>query len=156
MLKTRSNNKKRISLCVVVFIVLFALSAEAAQYLTVAKDGVNVRRGPSTNDEIVMELFEGWPLRVVSKKGDWYEIIDYENDKGWIYSSLVRKNNTVIVNVKKTGNMRSGPSTKDPVIAEVERGVVLERLEKKNGWVKVKHSQGTVGWIHGPLLWPKG
>lgn len=148
--------KNRLVLCIVVFMLFFALSAQAAQYLTVAKDGVNVRRGPSTNEEIVMELFEGWPLKVTQKKGDWYQVVDYENDKGWIYKTLVKSNNSVIVNVKKTGNMRSGPSKTSPVIAEVERGVVLERLStNKSGWVKVKHSQGTVGYIFKSLLWPQ-
>lgn len=148
--------KNRLALCVVVFMFFFALSAQAAQYLTVAKDGVNVRRGPSTNDDVVMELFEGWPLEVTRKKGDWYEIVDYENDKGWIYKTLVKSNSSVIVNVKKTGNMRSAPSKTSPVIAEVERGVVLERIStNKNGWVKVKHSQGTVGYIYKTLLWPQ-
>jgi len=137
------------------FCLFYALTCQAAEFLTVSKDNVNVRKGPGTQHPVVMELFEGWPLKVLSKKGDWYEIVDYENDKGWIHSSLVRKNDTVIVNVNKTGNMRSGPGKNNPVIAEVERGVVLTRVSSKDKWVKVKHSQGTVGWIYQTLLWPQ-
>lgn len=148
--------KNRLALCIIAFMLLFAASTQAAQYLSVAKDGVNVRRGPSTNDEVVMELFAGWPLEVTRKKGDWYEVVDYEKDKGWIYKTLVKSNNSVIVNVKKTGNMRSAPGKNSPVIAEVERGVVLEKLGvNKNGWVKVKHSAGLVGYIYKTLLWPQ-
>ena len=72
-----------------------------------------------------MELFTGWPVKVLSTKGNWYQIVDYEDDKGWIFHTLVKKNDTVIVNVQKTGNMRSGPGKNNAVIAEVERGVVL-------------------------------
>ncbi len=137
------------------FCLFYALTCQAAEFLTVSKDNVNVRKGPGTQNPVVMELFEGWPVKVLSQKGEWYEIVDYENDKGWIHSSLVRENDTVIVNVNKTGNMRSGPGKKNPVVAEVERGVVLTKLASKDKWIKVKHSQGTVGWIYQTLLWPQ-
>ncbi|HID01904.1 MAG TPA: hypothetical protein EYP18_01640, partial [Desulfobacterales bacterium] len=28
------------------------------------------------------------------------------------------------------------------------------KVSTQGKWVKVKHSQGTVGWIYRPLLWP--
>lgn len=146
---------KRLALIILASLVLCAGTIQAAEYVTVNKDGVNIRKGPGTSEEIVMELFADWPLKIVSKKGDWYQIVDYENDGGWIFSKLVRKNNTVIVNVNKVGNMRSGPSKNEPIIAEVERGVVLERIERRGSWTKVKHHQGTIGWIYTSLLWPK-
>jgi len=66
----------------------------------------------------------------------------------------VGKGTTVIVNSKNKINMRSGPSTKKRVVAEVYRGVVLTKLATKGKWVKVKHANGVVGWIYKPLLWP--
>jgi len=101
-----------------------------------------------------MELFQGYPLKIVKKQGDWYRVSDFENDSGWIHKSIVKKCNTVIVKAKKSVNMRSGPSTGDSVVADVERGVVLTRLSRKGKWTKVKHSSGTVGWIYNQLLWP--
>lgn len=155
MHKNNSNNKLSLISCLTVAVFLsLVFTCQAAQFLTVSKDNVNVRKGPSTQNPVVMELFEGWPLKVMSQKGEWYEIVDYENDKGWIHSTLVRKNDTVIVNVNKTGNMRSGPGKNNSVVAEVERGVVLKKLGSEGKWVKVKHSQGTVGWIYQTLLWP--
>lgn len=152
----KNNTSKSVSVLVLTlsFCLFFALSCQAAQLLTVAKDGINVRKGPKTEEPVVMELFEGWPLKVVSQQGDWYEIVDYEGDKGWVHSSLVRPNDTIIVNVKKSGNMRSAPDSKAAVVAEVERGVVLIKGEKKGPWIKVKHSQGTEGWIHDSIVWP--
>jgi len=101
-----------------------------------------------------MELFEGYPLKVTDKKGDWLKITDFENDNGWIFSALVVSGNTVIVNGKKSVNMRSKPNTKASIVASVDRGVVLTKVSAQGKWVKVKHSQGTVGWIYRPLLWP--
>lgn len=152
----KNNTTKRNSVLVLTlsFCLFFALSCQAAQLLTVAKDGINVRKGPNTEEPVVMELFEGWPLKVVTQQGDWYEIVDYEGDKGWVHTSLVRPNDTVIVNVKKSGNMRLAPEKNSAVVAEVERGVVLTKIETKGHWVKVKHSQGTEGWIYDTIIWP--
>lgn len=126
----------------------------AAEYVSVAKDDVNVRTEPTTNSPVYMELFQGYPLKVEEKKGDWYKISDFEKDSGWIYAPLVSNKKTVIVTAGKSANMRSGPSTSDKVVANVERGVVLEVVSRKGNWVKVHHSGEVEGWIYAPLLWP--
>lgn len=148
--------KKQLTKLVVVGCVSLFMSTStfAANYLTVSTDNANVRQGSSTSSPVVMELFRGYPLKVLKKEGDWYKVSDYENDKGWIHNSIVKPCNTTIVNAKTNLNMRSGPSTKNAVVANVERGVVLTKLSTKDKWTQVKHSGGTVGWIYSPLLWP--
>ncbi|PIE79090.1 MAG: hypothetical protein CSA11_12380, partial [Chloroflexi bacterium] len=126
----------------------------AAEYISVDVDNANVRKTPSLNAPVVMELFRGYPLRVLKTEGDWYNVVDFEGDKGWIFKKITNSRQTVIVNAKNALNMRSEPSTKSKIIASVERGVVLEMLEKKGSWTKVRHSGGTVGWIYSSLLWP--
>jgi SH3-like domain-containing protein len=133
---------------------MLASPAFSAEYVSVVKDGVNVRTAPSTDAPVLMELFQGYPLMVQGKEGDWLKVTDYENDTGYIHSSLVSKGNSVIVNAKKSANMRSEPNATAPVVADVERGVVLTKVSSQDNWVKVKHSGGTVGWIFQPLLWP--
>lgn len=130
------------------------LLSVAAQNVSVKKDNVNVRTGPGTNFPVYMELFKGYPLKVLQTKGDWMQVSDFENDKGWIFSKLVTPGKTVIVNGKNSINMRTEPSTTATVVASVDRGVILTKLSTKDKWTKVKHSQGTIGWIYSPLLWP--
>ena len=128
--------------------------ASAADYVSVKGDNVNVRSGPGTNYQVTLELFAGYPLKVTTRQGDWLKVVDFENDSGWIHSSLVQSGNTVIVNGNKSVNMRAEPSTKSTVIATVDRGVVLTKLESQGKWLKLKHSSGLIGWIYKPLLWP--
>ncbi len=135
--------------------LLASTSAFAADYLSITTDNANVRTGPGTNYPASMELFEGYPLKIDKKEGEWYKITDFENDSGWVHESIVRKDDTVIVNAGSSVNMRSGPSTKDSIIADVERGVVLTRISEEGKWTKVQHSSGTTGWIYSSLLWPK-
>jgi len=135
-------------------IVLLSASTLNAETVSVLKDGANVRTGPSTNDQIAMELFQGYPLMVVEKKGDWIKVSDFENDTGWINKTMVGAGNTVIVNAQKTINMRAEPATSAAIVANIERGVVLTKISTKGDWVKVKHAKGTEGWISKTLLWP--
>lgn len=141
---------------IIVFASCFFLasSAAAANYVSITKDNVNIRTGPSTSNPVYMELFKGYPLKVASKKGEWFKVTDFEGDSGWVHSSLTKSGNTVIVNAKKSVNMRSSASTKASIIANVERGVVLTKLSREGNWTKVRHGGGTVGWIYNQLLWP--
>ena len=134
--------------------LITASSAFAANYLSVTVDNANVRTGPGTNYPASMELFKGYPLKIEKKQGEWYKISDFEKDTGWVHNSIVKKANSVIVNAKKNINMRSGPSTKSSIVADVERGVVLTRISEEGKWTKVRHSSGTTGWVYSPLLWP--
>ncbi|WP_163336706.1 SH3 domain-containing protein [Desulfopila sp. IMCC35008] len=134
--------------------VYMAVPAYAAEYVSVNKDNVNVRTGPSTKNPVYMELFAGYPLKVTQRSGEWAKISDFEGDSGWIHNSLIGKNDTVIINAKESVNMRSGPSTTSPVVADVERGVIMKKIGEKGKWLQVRHSGGTVGWIYKPLLWP--
>lgn len=135
-------------------LILSVSMASAASYVSVNGDNINVRTGPGTDNQVSMELFEGYPLQVIGSNGDWLQVVDYEQDKGWIHKSLVVDGNTVIVNGTKSVNMRAEPSTASSIIANVDRGVVLTKLESQGKWLKLKHSSGLIGWIYKPLLWP--
>ncbi len=139
-------------LTLTLFLASFSLCL--ANHVSVKGDNVNVRTGPSKKKPVYMELSKGYPLVIVDRKGDWVKVSDYEGDAGWIHSSLVEKGKTLIVKALNKINMRSGPSTRNKVIAEVYRGVVVTKVGRKGRWIKVKHDEGTVGWIYKPLLWP--
>ena len=135
------------------FILSFAAAGLAAEYVSVKKDGVNIRSGPSTKNNVIWQVFKSFPLEVLKREGRWAYVVDFEGDKGWIYETLVTSKKTVIVNVE-TANMRAGSSTDDPVIATVKKGVVFEPLEMNGDWMKVRYKNELTGWMHNSLLWP--
>ncbi|MEN8141996.1 MAG: SH3 domain-containing protein [Thermodesulfobacteriota bacterium] len=141
-----------LTLCILFFMVS---ASHAAEYVSVKKDGVNVRSGPSTSNEIRWEIFKDFPLEILKRDGDWANCKDYEGDSGWVHKDLLSKNKTVIVKKKKI-NLRNTPSTgqKSKIIAIVKYGVVFDVLDKKGDWLKVKHADGTKGWIYNTLIWP--
>lgn len=130
-------------------------STFAADFVSVKKDGVNIRSGPGTENPVVMEVFRGFPLQVQETKGKWLHVTDYEQDGGWVSKDMIDNTQTVIVVSKSSANMRQEPNAKSAKIADVEPGVVLQLIDKKGDWRHVKHSGGTSGWLHQDLVWPK-
>lgn len=152
MTRTRSR-LSLFPLLITAALFLFASTAIADEYVSVAKDGVNIRSGPDTTNEILWTVFKGFPLQVTSTQGNWSQIVDFEGDKGWIASSLLSKQKTLIVKVE-TANLRVGAGTDYEIVASVKQGVVFKPLTTEGDWVKVQHTDGTTGWIASRLLWP--
>lgn len=125
----------------------------AAEYVSVKNDGINIRSGPNTDQEVLWEVFKDFPLKVIQRKAKWAQVVDFEGDKGWVYAPLLSKQKTVIVKVK-TANMRVGPGKNYEIVATVKYGVVFKPTDREGQWVKVVHDDGTSGWIYGTLLWP--
>ena len=139
------------------FSLLVSFVLANAEMLSVSSDSVNLRSGPGTNFQIKWEYGKGFPLQVISKKGDWIEVEDFENDKGWIYKPLLSAEGHMIVKVNRNKNkkinIRSGPGTKYKIVGKAYYGVVFQTLEQRDGWAKVQHETGLVGWIKRTLLW---
>lgn len=134
------------------FFLMSVVIASSDEYVSVTKDGVNLRSGPDTKYSVLFELPKGYPLKVVSKKGQWLKVSDFENDQGWIFSPLVSNNSYVIVTVRE-GNVRSGAGVNNDKVGEVVREVILKKVGKQGDWIKIEHPKLN-GWIHRKLIWP--
>lgn len=143
-----------------VFLFLLALlgagSAHAAM-LSISGDNINLRSGPGSKYRILWELSRGYPLEILKRDGDWYRVRDFEGTVGWVHREAVGDTPYMIVKTnrktRKPINLRSGPGESNEIVAKARYGVVLQTLEQKNGWVKVRHEQGVTGWVRRDLLW---
>jgi SH3-like domain-containing protein len=124
----------------------------AAEMVSIRNDQVNMRAGPSTSSKALWELKKGYPLRVLSRKGNWVRVQDFENDRGWIYAKLTGKTPYHIVK-SRTANIRSGPGTKFKVIGQASNGDLLRTRSKRSTWVQVQAEDGVKGWVSRSLLW---
>jgi SH3-like domain-containing protein len=144
---------KIVAVHLTVVLVFLAELCFAGEFASVIKDGVNIRSGPSTKNEVLWEVFKDFPVEIIQHQGDWVQVRDFEDDKGWVYSSLLANTKTMIVKVE-TANMRSGPSTEDKIIATVKKGVVFTPLEQQGNWIKVRYKNDITGWMYNTLLFP--
>lgn len=124
----------------------------AAEYLSVAGEGVTLRSGPGLNFDALFRLPSGYPLRVLDRKEEWILVQDYEGDRGWILNSFVGDRSTVIVRVREA-KIREAPGRSAAELGTAGREVIFRKTGTQGDWVRVSHSK-VDGWVHKSLVWP--
>jgi SH3-like domain-containing protein len=150
--------KRRRPFFFIVFsLLLLARIAAAAEMASIAGEDINMRSGPGAEHEVVWTIGSGFPVEIVSSKGEWLQVKDFEGSTGWVHKKTTQKTPHMIVKANKGTdqqiNVRSEPNTQGAIVAKANYGVVFKTLEKKDGWVRVEHGQGVSGWVDGRLLW---
>lgn len=141
------------SLALAASLFAFAIPvAHAIEMVSVNRPVINMRAGPGTNHEATWRLNRGYPLIVTSRKGGWLQVRDFEDDTGWVLGSLTAKKPHFVVKGQDV-NMRSGPGTRYRVVGKAQYGEVMQTLERRSGWAKVRSTDGLTGWISRKLLW---
>jgi SH3-like domain-containing protein len=113
---------------------------------------VKVRSGPAGDDVALFSLQSGYPLRVLDKKGNRVQVKDYEGDSGWAHEKYLSIKNYVIAK-EKTINLREGPGAQYPKRFVADKGAAFEVIEEKNGWLRLKYSDGDEGWCSAKIVW---
>ena len=139
-------------------IILFTLNIynssanENTKFLSLKKNKVNVRQGPSFDYPIKFIYKKKYlPVKVVDRSDSWRKVMDYKNNLGWIHISQLSKIKSVI-NIKKNGILYKKPTIYSKPIAKIENGRLFLIKKCKNIWCKVK-SENYVGWVNKSNLW---
>ena len=141
-------------------VILFTLNIfntsadEKLNFLSLKKNKVNVRQGPSFNYPIKFIYKKKYlPLIIVDKSDSWRKIKDYDNNLGWIHISQLSKIKSVI-NIKNNAILYKKPTIYSKPIAKIESGRLFVIKKRRNNWCKVK-SETYIGWVNKSNLWGK-
>ena len=134
------------------FLVLLITSSLAQEtFLSLKKNKVNVRYGPSF-DSYIKYVYKkiNLPIKQIDKKENFRRIIDLKNNSGWIHISQLKKINSVISTNDKI--LFKKPSSFAKPIAQIKKGrlLILQKCEKN--WCKIK-SNNFEGWIKNDNIW---
>ena len=78
------------------FFPLYAASEET--FLSLKKNKVNVRYGPSFDSPIKFVYKKiNLPIKQIDKKENFRRIVDLKNNSGWIHISQLKKTNYIIL-----------------------------------------------------------
>ncbi|TFY97009.1 peptide-binding protein [Ramlibacter rhizophilus] len=137
--------------------MMFALLAPASaqQFVSIKGEGVNLRAAPNLRSEVLWELGSGYPLKVLARRGSWVQVVDFENDRGWVSRRLTSSRPHSIVKAPRA-NVRSGPGTKYRVLRQAQYGEVFRVVERTASWIRVRGEDARTGWIARGLLWGVG
>ena len=120
-------------------------------FLSLKKDKVNVRYGPSFESPIKFVYKKiNLPIKQIDKKENWRRIIDFKNNSGWIHWSQLKKINSIIPLEDKI--LFKKPSNFSKPLAKIKRGRVLVLEKCDDMWCKVS-SENFKGWIKTKNIW---
>ena len=142
---------KKFSLLLVIYFFLPFNVFSQETFLSLKKNKVNVRYGPSFESPIKyvykkMHL----PIKQIDKEENWRRIIDFKNNGGWIHSSQLKKINSIIPLEDKI--LFQKPSKFSKPLAKIKRGKVLVLQKCSSDWCKIK-SENFKGWIKTNNVW---
>ena len=143
------NLKKILFISLILSITTISYAEEI--FLSLKKDKVNVRYGPSF-DSPVKYVYKkiNLPIKQIDKKENWRRIIDAKNNSGWIHWSQLKNINSIIPLEDKI--LFNEPSKFSKPLAKIKKGRVLV-LQKCDGiWCKIK-TEDFKGWIKIDNIW---
>ena len=122
-------------------------------FLSLKKDKVNVRYGPSLESPIKYVYKKiNLPIKQIDKKENFRRIIDVKNNSGWIHISQLKQINSIIPLNDKI--LYQEPSNFSKPLAKIEKGRILIVKECNENWCQIKTSKFK-GWIKNTDIWGK-
>ena len=77
---------------ILIFILLISISSANEIFVSLKKNKVNVRYGPSFDSDVKYVYKKiNLPLKQIDKKENFRRIIDLKNNGGWIHISQLKK-----------------------------------------------------------------
>ncbi|MBA3696061.1 MAG: hypothetical protein H0W85_04735 [Methylotenera sp.] len=128
-------------------LALMPMMAQALEYRSVAVPKAVLYDAPSTAAKKILLLSQYYPVEVIVNLGDWLKVRDAKGSISWVESKqLIDKRMVIVI---ANAEIRKDADALSSVIANAEKNVVLEVLDTNpsNGWLKVKHRDGAIGYI---------
>ena len=136
-------------LCLIILNIQSVAATE--KFLSLKKNKVNVRYGPSFDSKIKYIYMKiDLPVKQIDKKENFRRIVDLKNNSGWIHVSQLKKSNSVIILENKILFKKS--SNFSFPVARIEKGRLLIIKKCENNWCKVTTDNYT-GWIKAKNIW---
>ena len=154
----KKRNKHYYTFLTLLFSILFfipeSFANESINFLSLKKNEVNLRQGPSFEYPIKLVYKKKYlPVIIIDKSETWRQIKDFENNLGWIHISQLSKRKSGI-NTKNNIVVYKKPTFYSQPIVKLELGRLVLIEKCKLDWCKIK-TGGYVGWILKNSLWGK-
>ena len=137
------------------FLFSFPVFSEitSIEWLSLKYDKTYLRSGPSRQNKVLWTYKKkGLPIKVIRKKGDWYEVEMPERITGWISSTQISFKRRVLVISDELIDIRRKEKKTSKVIAKVGKNVVGELIGCQKTICKIDYYK-IEGFIEKEFLW---
>ncbi|HYL17444.1 MAG TPA: SH3 domain-containing protein [Burkholderiales bacterium] len=142
----------RRAICMLAFALLGATAAHALDYRSVAVPAAVLYDAPSAKGHKLFVLNQGYPVEVLVALDAWLKVRDASGELAWIEAKNLSMQRMVMVKVPKA-DVRQSPDESAPVLFQAEQDLLLEVIDTADNWARVKHRDGTTGYIRITQVW---
>ena len=136
---------------ILIFILSISISSANEIFVSLKKNKVNVRYGPSFDSDVKYVYKKiNLPLKQIDKKENFRRIIDLKNNSGWIHISQLKKNNSVIATKNKI--LFKNPTSFAKPIALIKEGRLLILKKCEQEWCQITSGKFQ-GWVKTDNIW---
>lgn len=126
--------------------------AQAIEFRSVIVEKAILYDAPSPAGGKAFILGKGYPVEVIVNLGEWIKVRDHFGALNWVKSKDLSLQRTAIVTGKV--DMKQSPNATGAILATLEKNVLVSLVSTtSNGWIKVKHASGLLGYVPANQLW---
>ncbi len=128
-------------------------TALALDYRSVEVPVAILYDSPSQKGKKLYLIRSQTPVEVFMRLEGWAKVRDAEGTLAWIDSRQLSERRTLVVTAPRA-ELRQSDKPDAPVVGELEKWVVVDFLEPAApGWAKVRHRDGTTGYVRSTQVW---
>jgi len=122
----------------------------AAEREVVKAEKLNVRKGPSIEEQRVGSLDRGMVVEILETNNGWNKIKLTDGNEGWVSGDYTDKENGTVTASKL--NVRKGPATEHEKLDVLDKNTEVKLLEEKDNWYRIRLDDKKEGWICGDYV----
>lgn len=133
-------------------LALAAVQAGASDFRSLAEPAI-LYDAPSKQGKPLFVIQRYTPVEMVVNIDRWVKVRDPAGSLLWLERRQLSEKRTAIITAARA-DIRQKPDAGAPLAFEAVKDVVLEIADKPaDGWIKVKHRDGTSGFIRINQIW---
>ena len=123
------------------------------RWVSVRAGRVNVRRGPSLDQDVIwVYVRAGVPVEVIAEYDTWRRIRDASGETGWVKAQMLDGRRNVLVTGRVNTAILTSPSAEADVVAYAAPGLQAQLVTCKGEWCEIS-ARGFDGYVSRDRLW---
>jgi SH3-like domain-containing protein len=134
-------------------LLALSLPVSAAEFRSIAESGAVMYDAPSVKSKKLFAASRAYPVEIVVSIDNWAKVRDATGDLAWVEKKALSDRRTVLVTAP-VAEIRQAANDQSAVAFQAQQGVVFEVAEPPvAGWVKVRHADGSTGYVRIGQVW---
>lgn len=134
---------------------LAAMTGQAAalEFRSVKETGVSLYDAPALSANKLFVVSRYYPVEVLTQQKEWARVRDASGGIAWIPAAALSVQRMLLVTAPDV-LVRVAPSDGAKALFRVDKDAVLELMVPPSaGWVKVRHRDGSAGFVRITSVW---